>query len=196
MACSLHRSREYSVRRRNLQRPSVLPYRLPKQSPGNEIRLPNVPSEWWVTNSHGDPHTSMCTDVSTLRMHTHVYERYVCIQKRLCYLMQYDTFNSDTYAHMIHTSHHPLSVYPDGKVCISILHPPGEDEFNEQEKAEERWRPIISVEAIIVSVISMLGSPNVDSPANLDAAVSDARKESFVCDSQSLFVCMCVCVSV
>lgn len=24
------------------------------------------------------------------------------------------------------------TVYPDGKVCISILHPPGEDKFNEQ----------------------------------------------------------------
>jgi hypothetical protein len=30
-------------------------------------------------------------------------------------------------------------IYPDG-VCISILHPPGEDEFNTQEIAEERWR--------------------------------------------------------
>jgi len=28
---------------------------------------------------------------------------------------------------------HP-NVYPDGKVCISILHPPGEDKFNEQGK--------------------------------------------------------------
>ena len=24
-----------------------------------------------------------------------------------------------------------FEVYEDGKVCISILHPPGEDEFNE-----------------------------------------------------------------
>ena len=24
-------------------------------------------------------------------------------------------------------------VYPDGTVCISILHPPGKDEFNEME---------------------------------------------------------------
>lgn len=64
---------------------------------------------------------------------------------------------------------HP-NVYPDGKVCISILHPPGVDQFNEQESADERWRPIISVEAIILSVISMLGEPNPDSPANLDAS--------------------------
>lgn len=65
---------------------------------------------------------------------------------------------------------HP-NVYPDGKVCISILHPPGEDAFNQQEKAEERWRPILGVEQILISVISMLSDPNDESPANLDAAV-------------------------
>jgi ubiquitin-protein ligase len=43
---------------------------------------------------------------------------------------------------------------------------------NEQESAIERWRPILGVESIIVSVISMLSDPNDDSPANLDAAVS------------------------
>ena len=64
-----------------------------------------------------------------------------------------------------------FSVYPDGKVCISILHPPGEDRFNELESATERWRPILGVESIIVSVISMLSDPNDDSPANIDAAV-------------------------
>jgi ubiquitin-conjugating enzyme E2 G1 len=65
---------------------------------------------------------------------------------------------------------HP-NVYQDGKVCISILHPPGEDEFNAQESADERWRPILGVEQILVSVISMLSDPNDESPANLDAAV-------------------------
>lgn len=65
---------------------------------------------------------------------------------------------------------HP-NVYEDGKVCISILHPPGEDEFNSQESADERWRPILGVEQILVSVISMLSDPNDESPANLDAAV-------------------------
>lgn len=37
---------------------------------------------------------------------------------------------------------HP-NIYPDGRVCISILHPPGTDRFNEQETADERWRPIL-----------------------------------------------------
>lgn len=64
---------------------------------------------------------------------------------------------------------HP-NIFPDGRVCISSLHPPGTDQFNEQETAEERWRPILSVESVIVAVISMLGSPNLESPANIDAA--------------------------
>ena len=61
---------------------------------------------------------------------------------------------------------HP-NVYKDGRVCISILHPPGDDGA---EKAEERWRPILGIEQILVSVISMLSDPNCDSPANVDAA--------------------------
>jgi len=64
---------------------------------------------------------------------------------------------------------HP-NIYPDGRVCISILHPPGTDRYNEQESADERWRPILGVESILVSVISMLGEPNLDSAANIDAA--------------------------
>ena len=34
-----------------------------------------------------------------------------------------------------------------------------------------RWRPILGVESILISVVSMLNEPNGDSPANLDAAV-------------------------
>eukprot|EP00808_Paulinella_micropora_P022097 g17983.t1 len=65
---------------------------------------------------------------------------------------------------------HP-NVYKDGKVCISILHEAKEDKFNKQELMEEKWRPILGVEAVLVSVLSMLGDPNLDSPANVDAAV-------------------------
>ena len=65
---------------------------------------------------------------------------------------------------------HP-NVYQGGDVCISILHPPGDDPHNPQELAIERWRPILGVEAVIVSVISMLADPNDDSPANVEAAV-------------------------
>jgi hypothetical protein len=35
-------------------------------------------------------------------------------------------------------------VYPDGKVCISILHPPGDDP-NGYELATERWSPVHTV---------------------------------------------------
>mmetsp|Transcript_98329 Transcript_98329/g.120450 ORF Transcript_98329/g.120450 Transcript_98329/m.120450 type:complete len:221 (-) Transcript_98329:217-879(-) len=65
---------------------------------------------------------------------------------------------------------HP-NVYKDGKVCISILHEAKEDAFNTQESMDEKWRPILSVEAIIISVLSMLSEPNFSSPANIDASV-------------------------
>ena len=63
---------------------------------------------------------------------------------------------------------HP-NIYADGKVCISILHAPGEDTMS-GETADERWRPILGVEAILVSVISMLNDPNISSPANIEAS--------------------------
>mmetsp|Transcript_11859 Transcript_11859/g.19982 ORF Transcript_11859/g.19982 Transcript_11859/m.19982 type:complete len:169 (+) Transcript_11859:77-583(+) len=63
---------------------------------------------------------------------------------------------------------HP-NVYEDGKVCISILHAPGEDQYG-YESASERWLPIHTVESILISVISMIGEPNLESPANIAAA--------------------------
>ena len=36
---------------------------------------------------------------------------------------------------------HP-NVYPDGRVCISILHEAKEDPMNQMEKLSEKWRPI------------------------------------------------------
>ena len=55
-------------------------------------------------------------------------------------------------------------------MCISILHPPGDDPHGYEDSAE-RWRPILGVEAVLVSVVSMLSSPNDESPANVDAAI-------------------------
>ena len=52
----------------------------------------------------------------------------------------------------------------------SILHAPGED-VHGYESAEERWRPIHTAESILLSIISMLADPNIESPANIDAAV-------------------------
>ena len=67
------------------------------------------------------------------------------------------------------TMWHP-NIYPDGNVCISILHPSGVDQFNPEEKCIEKWRPILGVEAILISVLSMLEDPNLSSPANTMAA--------------------------
>jgi len=65
---------------------------------------------------------------------------------------------------------HP-NVYKDtGLVCISILHPPGEDEMS-GESANERWLPTQTVSTILLSVISLLNAPNFSSPANVDAGV-------------------------
>ncbi|KAK6926943.1 Ubiquitin-conjugating enzyme E2 [Dillenia turbinata] len=84
---------------------------------------------------------------------------------------------------------HP-NIYPDGRVCISILHPPG-DNPNGSELASERWTPVHTVchnglfsfrviyvpfmnngvESIVFSIISMLSSPNDESPANVEAAL-------------------------
>lgn len=71
-----------------------------------------------------------------------------------------------------------LSVYPDGTVCISILHPPGDDP-NLYEDASERWSPAHSAQSIILSIMSLLPEPNCDSPANVDASkmFRENRKE-------------------
>ena len=63
--------------------------------------------------------------------------------------------------------YHP-NVYTDGKVCISILHE-GIDEFG-YESISERWNPSQSVNSILISILSLLSSPNFDSPANVDAS--------------------------
>ncbi|EOA24706.1 hypothetical protein CARUB_v10017984mg [Capsella rubella] len=63
---------------------------------------------------------------------------------------------------------HP-NVYQDGRVCISILHPPGDDPSG-YELASERWTPVHTVESIMLSIISMLSGPNDESPANVEAA--------------------------
>ncbi|CAG8465880.1 2748_t:CDS:2 [Paraglomus occultum] len=62
---------------------------------------------------------------------------------------------------------HP-NVYPDGLVCISILHPPGDDPHM-YESSSERWSPVQSVEKVLLSVVSMLAEPNDESGANIEA---------------------------
>ncbi|KAJ3065396.1 Ubiquitin-conjugating enzyme E2 G2 [Podochytrium sp. JEL0797] len=63
---------------------------------------------------------------------------------------------------------HP-NIYADGRVCISILHAPGDDPLG-YELASERWSPVQSVEKILLSVVSMLAEPNDESGANIEAS--------------------------
>ncbi|KEG13467.1 ubiquitin-conjugating enzyme protein [Trypanosoma grayi] len=73
---------------------------------------------------------------------------------------------------------HP-NVYTDGKVCISILHPPGEDEMNTEETAMMRWTPIQTIRSVLLSVVSLLSDPDpkdAGAPANV-AALVQYRKD-------------------
>jgi len=63
---------------------------------------------------------------------------------------------------------HP-NIYTDGRVCISILHAPGDDPMG-YETSAERWSPVQSIEKILLSVMSMLAEPNPESGANVDAS--------------------------
>ena len=64
---------------------------------------------------------------------------------------------------------HP-NIYPDGRLCISILHQPGEDTMS-GELAGERWTPVQRVESVLISVLSLLDDAEINSPANVDAGV-------------------------
>ncbi|KAI1172140.1 ubiquitin-conjugating enzyme E2 [Nemania sp. FL0916] len=89
---------------------------------------------------------------------------------------------------------HP-NIYANGELCISILHPPGEDTYG-YESAAERWTPVQTPETILISVISLFSEPNEDSPANLDAAkllraeretgAKDFRRKVRACVKESL----------
>jgi ubiquitin-conjugating enzyme E2 G1 len=63
---------------------------------------------------------------------------------------------------------HP-NIYPDGRVCISILHE-GKDQWG-YEDISERWNPSHSVNSIIMSILSVISNPNFESPANIDISV-------------------------
>ena len=52
------------------------------------------------------------------------------------------------------------AVYADGRVCISILHAPGDDPMG-YESSSERWSPVQSVEKILLSVVSMLAGMSI-----------------------------------
>lgn len=72
---------------------------------------------------------------------------------------------------------HP-NIYPDGQLCISILHKPGEDIMSGEE-ASERWSPLHGAESVLRSILLLLDDPEINSPANVDASVMfrDRREE-------------------
>jgi ubiquitin-conjugating enzyme E2 G1 len=64
---------------------------------------------------------------------------------------------------------HP-NIYNNGIICISILHSPGEDQFN-YELANERWLPVHTLSSIFLSILNLILEPNLESPANIDASI-------------------------
>ena len=60
---------------------------------------------------------------------------------------------------------HP-NIYVNGDICISILHE-GIDTSG-YENINERWSPTNSVHSILMSILSILIEPNLDSPADLN----------------------------
>ena len=62
----------------------------------------------------------------------------------------------------------PLPPNPTAVTPAAPLPPPPSWQY---ESGAERWSPAQSVESVLVSVMSMLAEPNIDSPANVDAAV-------------------------
>jgi len=77
--------------------------------------------------------------------------------------------NGNTDFKFIRPLYHP-NIYPDGRLCISILHPPGDDAMS-GETAAERWSPVQRVETVLISILSLLDDAEVSSPANVDAGV-------------------------
>lgn len=72
---------------------------------------------------------------------------------------------------------HP-NIYEDGNVCISILHVDGE---GPADMAYEgcTWTPGQNVRTVCLSIMSLLNSPNIYSPANVDASklFRDSKEE-------------------
>lgn len=81
---------------------------------------------------------------------------------------------------------HP-NVYPDGRLCISILHTA--DAEASDEPSYLTWSPAQNVESILLSILSLLEDPNTNSPANVEASICyrkqhDVYKEKIKQDVQ------------
>lgn len=61
------------------------------------------------------------------------------------------------------------NVFTNGNICIDIL---------KTDLANSQWAPVMKLEDVMLSLVSMLNDPNTDSPANVDAARAyDCDKE-------------------
>ena len=75
---------------------------------------------------------------------------------------------------------HP-NIFLNGSVCISILHPPEFDPTNPDERMDEKWKPVLGVKEIILSILSILSEPTTDSPANVEAAIEyRSNKDEYI----------------
>lgn len=64
---------------------------------------------------------------------------------------------------------HP-NIYRDGKVCMSTLQNPAPAHLQANSDPLMNWRPVLGIEQVIVSLVSMLADPNCDDPANREIA--------------------------
>lgn len=55
------------------------------------------------------------------------------------------------------------------------------------ETSAERWSPVQSIEKILLSVLSMLAEPNVESGANIDACVRSATYQKLFRDDPATY---------
>jgi ubiquitin-protein ligase len=65
-------------------------------------------------------------------------------------------------------TYHP-NIYPDGKVCLSILNSV-QDETG-YFKETELWTPALGITQVFLCILNLFTEPNLDSPANLDAKI-------------------------
>lgn len=75
---------------------------------------------------------------------------------------------------------HP-NVYPDGRLCISILHSAGQQEASD-EPLNITWSPAQKVESVLLSILSLLEDPNVASPANVEAGIAYRKQRDLYND--------------
>ncbi|EEB05294.2 ubiquitin conjugating enzyme Ubc15 [Schizosaccharomyces japonicus yFS275] len=68
---------------------------------------------------------------------------------------------------------HP-NVHTNGDVCISILHPPGDDKWG-YEDAGERWLPVHTPETILISVYPCSPLPTMNLPPTLTQQRSSVK---------------------